>query len=398
MEILRKRYIEEIKEKFNYSPVVAIIGPRQCGKTTLARQYIKLTKSKSMFFDLEDPIHFKAMQSPMFTLESFSGLIVIDEVQIMPELFKIIRVLVDRDKRKKFLILGSASSKIFSSAGESLAGRISYIELSGFSLFEIPYGKNIKARSVLNRLWMRGGFPRSYLAKSETISYKWRKDFISTFLERDIPSLGIKIPSFRLRQFWMMTAHYHGSILNYSEIGKSLGLSDNTVRSYMELLESTFMIRFVQPYFINTKKRIVKKPKLYIRDSGIFHTLMSIEGKKDLFHHPKLGFSWEGFAIEQIVSYIGLQKEDVFFWNVHQGAEIDLLLFKNISLPEIGKIKAPVGFEIKLSDFPKIGKALKNAVNSLGLSLLIVVYPGKEILQIDKKIIAFPIEKLLKHS
>jgi predicted AAA+ superfamily ATPase len=292
----------------------------------------------------------------------------------------VLRVLVDGDPSRRFLILGSASRDLLSQGSETLAGRISFVELGGFSIQDIdPTG--------YRPLWMRGGFPRSYLAKNESSSSQWREDFIRTFLERDIPNLGIRVPASQLRRFWTMLAHYHGQILNASEIGRSMGIADTTVRHYLDILTGTFLIRQIQPWFYNTKKRLVKRPKIYFRDSGLLHALMSIRQEQDLIHHPRLGASWEGFALEQVLSHLQLREEEVFFWALHSGGELDLLFQAK------GKLW---GVEFKYTDAPTINRSMRSALQELDLAHLWVIYPGDEIYSMDHNVTAAGLNSLEK--
>jgi predicted AAA+ superfamily ATPase len=358
--IIRKAYLESIKEAFKVHPVVALLGPRQCGKTTLARAIFKDGPS-SHYFDLEDPTHEMRIQNPKSALSSLEGLIVIDEVQRAPELFKYLRVLVDRpDKKAKVLILGSASRNLIKQSSESLAGRIQYIEVAPFSYQEV--GAQNK-----RDLWLKGGFPLSYLAETEKHSRMWRDAYIKTYLEQDIPNLGITIPAQQLRKFWYMLAHYHGQIFNASEIAGSLGITAPTVKKYLDILSGTFMVRQLQPWHANIKKRQIKSPKIYMRDSGIYHRLLQTASDEDILINPKLGASWEGFAMEQIIQKKGVDSSDCYFWGVHGQAELDLLVVKN------GK---KVGYEFKYSDQPKVTKSMQKAIDTLGLDGFSVVYPG----------------------
>lgn len=382
--INRKKYLEQISFQFEIHPVVAILGPRQCGKTTLAEMYAdQLIGEKITRFDLENPLHLTRLETPMLALEELQGLVVIDEVQRAPGLFEILRVLADRkNKPARFLILGSASRDLIRQSSESLAGRIGYIELAPFSIEEVN-------REDLSRLWLAGGFPPSFLAKSEAAGNAWRKAYISTFLERDIPGLGISIPSAALRRFWMMLAHYHGQIINYSEFGRSFGASDNTIRRYIDLLCATFMVRQLHPWHENIKKRQVKAPKVYIRDSGILHTLLGIEGLGDLQFHPKLGPSWEGFAIETIIRHFGADQGEYYFWSAYGRAELDLMIFSG---------SRRIGFEVKHTDSPKVGHSLRVAQADLKIDDLYVVYPGRDVFYLDTNIKAVGLNHLLSMS
>ena len=379
MEIRRVKELALLNQRFKESPVVAILGPRQCGKTTLARQFAREHRSRKIhFFDLEDSRDVARLKNPLLTLEGLRGYVVIDEIQRRPGLFPALRVLVDKYPQTRYLILGSASQDLIRQGSESLAGRITFLELGGFSLDLIPF-KDLK------KLWLRGGFPRSFLARTAEASFQWRQDFISTFLERDIPALGIPIPAPTLRRFWMMLAHYHGQIFNASELGRSLSTGDNTVARYLDILSGTFMVRRLQPWFYNTKKRLVKRPKVYFRDSGLLHALLSIASEKDLVSHPKLGASWEGFALEQIIQHLNLREEEVWFWSTHTGAELDLLFEKR------GK---RWGIEIKYADAPTLTQSMKSALEELSLAHLWVVYPGNQDYRLDTRVSVTPIQNL----
>ncbi len=375
----RSLYIENIRNEFKINPVVALLGPRQCGKTTLAEQYIKEIKEQFHKFDLEDPEDLAALENPKLVFAELKGTIVIDEIQRKPELFPFLRTLVDREKRKrKILILGSASKELIQQSSESLAGRISYIELTPFSLREL----NNKQQS---KLWHQGGYPLSFLSKNEAESFRWRKSYISTFLERDIPNLGIRIPAPTMRRFWQMIAHYQGQIVNFSELGRSFGASDKTIRSYLDILTETFMMRQLRPWHENLKKRQVKRPKIYFRDSGIFHSVLTIENKRSLISHPKLGASWEGFALEQVLQHFQIESEDAYFWAVHEQGELDLFFQKN------GK---RIGVEFKFSSSPEYTGSMLYAFEHLKLDLLICLYPGEKIFKLKENAIACGLEKL----
>lgn len=359
--ISRKRYINELNSAIHRAPIVSLLGPRQCGKTTLARLFGE--KHQATYFDLESIPDQRRLQNPELMLGSLAGLVILDEIQLMPELFSVLRVLVDRPgSQAKFLILGSASPHIIKNVSETLAGRTEFIELSGFNLQETGTGTK-----TLEKLWLRGGFPLSFLAGSNQDSLAWRENFIRTFLERDIPQSGIMIPAQAMRRFWTMLAHYHGQTFNASELGRSLGLSGKTIRSYLDILTGTFMVRQLQPWHENISKRQVKAPKIYFRDSGIFHSLLDIPDRHYLMGHPRLGASWEGFALEQILRIIG--PVEPYFWSTYSGAEVDLFFSKN------GK---RYGIECKFNEAPKISKSMHIAINDLGLSHLYVLYPGKD--------------------
>ncbi len=357
MFVQRSRLLEMMKERLNHNPAVALLGPRQCGKTTLAK--ILSSEISGEYFDLEDPRDEARLSAPITVLESISGLIVLDEIQRMPELFPLLRVLIDRSEGKRaFLLLGSASPSLIRDVSETLAGRVSFIHMSGFNLSEVGIKNGRK-------LWIRGGFPRAYLAENDAVSFQWRQDFIQTFLERDIPQFGITIPSRTLRRFWTMLAHYHGQVWNASEFARSLGVSQKTARRYLDILEGAYMVRQLPPWFENLKKRQVKAPKVYIRDSGILHALLSLVSERDVQGHPKLGASWEGFIVEQIASLAG--SSELYFWATHGGAELDLLFFNR------GR---RIGIEIKYNDAPKLTKSMMIAIDDLGLDILYIIYPG----------------------
>ncbi len=380
MEIRRTPELDLLKKLFKDNPIVAILGPRQCGKTTLSHQFSRLLPSEVTTFDVENPRDVERLKDPLLALEDVKGLVIIDEIQRLANLFPVLRVLSDRSKKAKYLILGSASRDLIKQSSESLAGRISYLEIGGFSLEHIGVQN-------LERLWIRGGFPRSYLASSEASSYQWRQDFIATFLERDIPQLGIKIPAKSLGRFWGMLAHYHGQIFSASEIGRSLGVSDHTAQRYLDLLSGTFMVRQLRPWYYNTKKRLVKRPKIYFRDTGILHALLSLEDKKDILSHPKLGASWEGFALEEVIRQLHLKEEEAFFWGVHTGAELDLVFEKK------GKL---YGIEVKYTQAPSLTPSMRFALKELSLKHLWVVYPGKEEYFLSKNILVVPLAGLDK--
>jgi predicted AAA+ superfamily ATPase len=371
--IARTSYHAQIVSAMRRAPVVALLGPRQCGKTTLARMVAK-EKEQATFFDLESTADRRRLQNPELALRSASGIVVLDEVQAMPELFPVLRVLADRTgNRARFLILGSASPQLVRSVSESLAGRIEFVELSGFNLREVPAGS-------AGKLWVRGGFPRSFLARSESDSMAWREGFIRTFLERDIPQLGITIPAAAMRRFWTMLAHYHGQTWNASELGRSMGLSEKTVRSYLDILTGTFMIRQLQPWYENIAKRQVKAPKVYFRDSGLLHALLTLKDMHGLMGHPRVGASWEGFALEQVLQVV--KPPEPFFWATHGGVKLDLLFFHS------GK---RFGVEFKFTEAPAATRSLHSAVLTLDLDHAWIVYPGKHAYPIDDRISACPL-------
>lgn len=357
----RKHYVETIQRYFRTHPIVAILGPRQCGKTTLARYYFEKHNGYVFqnYFDLENSTDLERLKDPQMGLQQLSGLIVIDEIQRRPELFTTLRVLVDNNSDQRFLILGSASRELIRQSSESLAGRIAYMELTPF---------NYSETKTLEKLWARGGFPRSYLSPSELDSYEWREFYISTFLEQDIPNLGIQIPAVTLRRFWTMLSHYHGSVLNTSELARAFGVTDKTIKRYLDILSGTFMIRQLQPWHENIKKRQVKSPKIYFRDSGLLHALLKLKDIKALDLSPKIGASWEGFALEEVIRLHKARPHECFFWAVHAGGELDLLLMRD---------NQRLGFEFKYSSAPKLTNSMRTAMADLSLTRLVVLYPGK---------------------
>jgi len=366
----RTEYLEQLRKLTQQFPVTAILGSRQCGKTTLAR-----AMGGDHYFDLENPRDMERLSQPQLALESLKGLIVIDEIQRFPDLFPLIRFLVDTNKNQRYLILGSASRDLISQSSESLAGRIGYMYLGGFSINETG-GEHWRT------LLLRGGYPRSFLAGNDEQSYEWRQQYITTFLERDIPALGISIPSLTLRRFWIMLSHYHGQILNYSELARSFGISDSTVKRYIDILCGTFMVRLLMPWHVNISKRLVKAPKLYIRDSGLFHALQSITSDEELLANPKKGASWEGFALEEIVRTLKKSENEVFFYATHSGAEIDLFWMNR------GK---NYGAEFKFGDAPSITRSMGSCINDLSLEKLFVVYPGDKQYSLSEKIEVVPL-------
>jgi hypothetical protein len=373
--IQRPAYLKLIAAAVRRSPVTALMGPRQCGKTTLARMFQQ--GKKASFFDLESQADLQRLQNPEMMLGSLKGLVVLDEIQVMPALFNVLRVLADRPRNPaRFLILGSASPDILKRTSESLAGRVEFVELGGFDLLETGAG-------TWKDLWLRGGFPRSYLARRDADSEAWREGFLKTFLERDIPQLGISIPAAAMRRFWTMLSHYHGQTWNAVELARSMGLSDKTVRSYLDILTGTYMVRQLQPWHENIGKRQVKAPKIYLRDSGILHALMNVGDDMALQTHPRVGASWEGFALEMVLRV--LRPAEAYFWATHSGAELDLLLTHH------GR---RFGFEFKYSEAPRVTRSAHTAITDLQLDHVWVVYPGEHGFPIEKKISAMPLTRV----
>lgn len=358
------------------NPVTAILGPRQCGKTTLSRQV-----EANARFDLENPRDLARLEQPQLALEHLQGLVVIDEIQRRPDLFPLMRYLVDQPGAPRFLILGSASPELLKQGSESLAGRMALLRLGGFRLAEAGIQEQ-------DKLWLRGGFPRSFLAGGDRESLRWREDYIATYLERDLPELGIRIPSAALRRFWTMLSHVHGQILSLSELGRSMGVAHTTVRGYVDILESTFMVRTLQPWFSNTSKRLVKSPKIYLRDSGLLHRLQAIDSWEALEGHPLRGASWEGFALEECTRSIGMRDEEFFFWATQAGAEIDLFWRHE------GR---NWGVEFKCADAPRTTKSMRTALDDLELEHLWVVHPGRERWAMDERITALPLREVHAH-
>jgi predicted AAA+ superfamily ATPase len=357
------------------SRVVALLGPRQSGKTTLARLLVPV--SSANYFDLEDPVSLARLSEPMTALRDLTGTVVIDEIQRMPELFPVLRVLADRSPLPaRFLILGSASPELLRQTSESLAGRMEVIAVSGLSLTEV-------GESAQSQHWLRGGFPLSFLAESDSDSFIWRKNFIQAVLERDIPQLGSGISALAMQRFWAMLAHFHGQIWNAAELARSMGVNESTARRYLDLLEGVFMVRRLQPWHENMKKRQVKSPKIYFRDSGLLHQLLGIQTGSDLQLYPRLGASWEGYVLEEILK--SQQPDDAWFWATHAGAELDLLMMQR---------GFRIGVEIKRMDAPRLTASMRIAVDELKLDRLLVVYPGDRRYALAERVEAVPFAEL----
>ena len=381
MGIERNSEIKTLLRLLKGHPVVGIIGARQVGKTTLARRIAREVGKQFSFFDLEHSEDLARLEDPMLSLKDLKGLVIIDEIQQVPDIFRTLRVLADRPGvPSRFLILGSASPALLRQSSESLAGRIFYHELGGFSLEEV-------GSKSLKRLWLRGGFPRSYLARSLSESEEWRRGFIRTFLERDIPQLGIAIRSTTLRRFWSMLAHYHGQTWNSSEFGRSFGVADTTVRNYLDLITSALVVRQLPPWHENISKRQVKAPKVYIIDSGLLHTLLRIGTAEELEKHPKVGASWEGFALEQIIRRLGVAPDQCFYWKTLAGAELDLLVIKG---------STRLGFEFKRASAPKITPSMRSALADLRLNKLDVIHAGEKTFPLADNVRAVALSRLIE--
>jgi hypothetical protein len=356
--ILRLDIKQQIETSLGRSRIVELVGPRQSGKTTLAREFVPPTSRN--YFDLEDPASLIAIEQPMTALRELRGLVVIDEAQRMPELFPVLRVLADRNPLPaKFLILGSAAPEMMRNASESLAGRKERIELGGFTLNEVGMGQ-------LETHWLRGGLPLSFLAANDADSAAWRKNFVQDVITRDLPMLGIAAPAVTLLRFWTMLAHYHGQVWNAAEFARALGITEAVVRRYLDALTGTFMVRQLQPWFENLGKRQIKSPKIYLRDSGLLHQLLGVRTSDELLRHPRLGASWEGYVLEQVLQQ--MQPDEAYFWGTHAGAELDVLMMMR------GR---RVGIEIKRADAPKLTPSMRIALDDLRLDELIVIYPGE---------------------
>lgn len=365
----------QIETALSRSRITLLIGPRQCGKTTLARQFVP--SDSPNYFDLEDPISLARLEEPMTALASLTGLVVIDEVQRRPELFPVLRVLADRQPLPaRFLILGSAAPELLRQSSESLAGRMEIVPMSGFSLAETGIEQH-------TRHWLRGGFPCSYLAASDTDSFAWLKSFTLTLVERDIPQLGIGVPAAMLIRFWTMLAHCHGQIWNAASPARSLGVSEPTVRRYLDLLEGVFMVRQLRPWHANLKKRQVKSPKVYFRDTGVLHHLLGIRSEQELLHHPTCGASWEGYVIEEAIRTVS--PDEAYFWATHNGAELDLLLVKD------GR---RIGIECKRTDAPRLTPSIRLSLADLELDRLVVIYPGNRRYSLAEGVDVVPLVEL----
>ncbi|UCF33020.1 MAG: ATP-binding protein [Phycisphaerales bacterium] len=367
MMIPRKRHMAAVQRLLRQFPIVAILGARQVGKTTLALEILKRAKSPAERFDLEDPADLARLSDAKLALADLKGLVVIDEIQRRPDIFPVLRVLADRRPRAaRFLVLGSASPELLHQSSETLAGRIAFYTLDGFHLDEVGVDK-------LERLWLRGGFPLSFLARTHDASFTWRQSFIRTVLERDLPQLGVRVAAATLSRFWSMLAHYHGQVWNSAEFARSFGVSDKTVRHYLDTLHAAQVATVLQPWHENIRKRQVKSPKVHVRDSGVLHGLLGIRERRDLERHPKVGASWEGFFLWQVVGQLGASAEECFFWATYSGAELDLLWVRG---------RRRWGFEFKHTSSPKITSSLKTAIEALGLQKAFLVHAGDKTFQL----------------
>ncbi|HEX9833241.1 MAG TPA: ATP-binding protein [Mycobacterium sp.] len=377
MNIPRQRHVALVRRALRTNRVVAILGARQVGKTTLARE-VAGNAGSTTWFDLEDSRDRAQLSDPMLALRHRTGLVVLDEVQRLPDIFEPLRVLADRPRGARFLLLGGASPDLLRQSSETLAGRIVYLRLPGLALDEI-------GAEQWPRLWLRGGFPRSYVANTQKGSGDWRRDFVRTFLERDLAQVALGVPPATLERFWVMLAHCHGRVFNASELGRSLGVTDKPVRRYLDLLAGTFVVRVLRPWHENLAKRQVRQPKVYIDDSGLLHTLLDIDRIHDLERHPKVGASWEGFALEQVVARVGARDGECYFWSTHQGAELDLLIVRG---------SRRRGYEFKRADAPTMTRSMHIAMTDLRLDSLDVIYPGQQTYPLGDRARAVGISRL----
>lgn len=378
--LIRTKDIDAVQRKLRSAPVVALLGARQVGKSTLAR-HLAATGLKSHHFDLESPRDRARLEDPLGALEGCDGLVVLDEIQLTPELFPVLRVLADRpDTPARFLVLGSASQALLQQSSESLAGRIAFHYLDGFALDDV-------GSEHFDPLWLRGGFPKSYLAETDAASRDWREDFIQTFLERDLPQLGVSTPAPTLSRMWRMLAHYHGQVWNGSELSRAFGANHKTVNRYLDQLIATLVVTKLEPWFENLGKRLVRSPKVYVRDSGLLHALLGIDRQEDLHGHPKVGASFEGFAISQVVRVLGARASECFFWATQSGAELDLLVVRG---------NQRLGFEFKCTTVPRTTKSMHSALNDLRLDRLDVVHLGESTFQLQENIRALSVKRLLQ--
>ncbi|MFO1492146.1 MAG: ATP-binding protein [Kiritimatiellia bacterium] len=377
----RFREVSSLEQLLRRHPVVGMIGARQVGKSTLARLLAAGRKGHATFFDLENPEDQARLADPMLALKPLRGLVVLDEIQCYPNLFPVLRVLADRPRCPcRFLVLGSASPELLRQSSESLAGRIAYHRLGGFALDEAGTSRH-------RRLWLRGGFPRSFLAVSDAASMEWRRGFVKTFLERDLPQLGFNIPAAAMRRFWTMLAHYHGQIWNASEFARSFGVADTTVRNYLDRLSSALVVRQLAPWHENIAKRQVKAPKVYVSDSGLLHALLNLPNQEDLDAHPKVGASWEGFVLEQLITHLRAEPEECHYWATYSGAELDLLVVRGAERR---------GYEIKKTSSPSMTTSMRSALADLRLTSLDVIHAGDGVFDMGPKVRAVGIASILE--
>jgi len=377
--ILRERHLGRLQHLLERNPVVALLGARQVGKTTLARALVERHAGTVTRFDLEDPDDLARLEEPKLALDALGGLVIIDEVQRRPDLFPVLRVLVDRPEAgTRFLILGSASPGLLRQSSETLAGRIAFHELDGFALDEV-------GAAQADAVWLRGGFPRSFLAPTDEDSAAWRREFVRTFLERDVPQLGIQVPSATLHRFWSMLAHHHAQVWNAAELARALGVAGSTVRRYLDLLIGSLVVRVLPPWHENLGKRQVKSPKVYIADTGLLHALLGTTFRDELDRHPKVGASWEGFVLREVMRQLGVRPEECFFWATHAGAELDLLVIRG---------EQRLGFEIKRTTSPSVTRSMHAALDALGLERLEVVHAGEHTFPLRDRIRAVSFGRL----
>ena len=377
MDVSRRRHLRRLTLLLREFPVVALLGARQVGKSTLARQLVAARRGPTTWFDLENPEDLARLADPGLELRPLRGLVVLDEIQRLPDVFPVLRVLADRPRTPaRFLVLGSASPELLRQTSETLAGRVAFYELGGFDLHEV---------SDLDRLWLRGGFPRSYVARSGAAARRWRDDFIRTFLERDLPGLGSTVPPVTLRRFWTMLAHWHGQIWNGAEFGRAFGVAHTTVRRHLDLLTSAFVVRQLPPWHANVTKRQVRSPKVYIADSGILHALLGLTTREALVSHPEVGASWEGFVVRQITHLLAARPDQCFHWSTYSGAELDLLVMAG---------NRRYGFEVKRTEAPRLTTSMRSALETLDLQRLDVVHAGQRLYQLAPRVRALPAAQL----
>ena len=375
------RHVKNIQRLLREFPVVLVVGARQVGKTTLARQIGKLSDRGVHSFDLESAVDARRLADPELSLRPLRGLVILDEVQHQPNLFRTLRVLADRPRKPaRFLVLGSAAPELLRQSAETLAGRVAHYEVPAISLAEV-------GSEGLDNLWLRGGFPKSLTARTDSASYRWRTEFVRTFLQRDVPQLGIGVPASTLDRFWAMLSHYHAQIWNGSELGRAFGVSHQSVRRYLEALEGTYMVRALRPWHASIKKRQVKSPKVYFRDSGILHRYLNVATFHDLERHPKIGASWEGFVIESVIQALELKDHECYFWATHVGAAINLVVQRGSELR---------GIEVKRSAAPSLTKSMQIALEDLGLSRIDVIHAGEHSFPMARRIHAVPATRIHK--